>query len=375
MRRDARWRPRTFNFEAHYEPRADFTLSPNVRRALDELARRHTRWTAMTGKHAGRPVIHTDLKGIAVGTRLELSRLVFGVHRQAVTMAETFALFVEAAEQGICSGPIHRLALGYPHVDRYPVPRASAQQAFRDVFGGNCCFRVQRWDKLEIGRAVIHQTLLEHLHESGPYHSAHQPRVEAVQGEVQRQAGRYENHRVFVQPVIRAGDIPNVRFCYSGPAPEAMVEVAMHQKTGETLEFVDAAQVDAADDHTYVSLTDYDHGSRRFGELWVMQSNLVRALDRHRVPALYLFMDEHEQLELDRWFTWDELYQRQMRCSRIPRAAQQSPSYLELSLDHLLGADCLVERKHHYALHPEVVNYNHVTFYEFGQYDKRLNAG
>ena len=69
------WRPQVYDLVAHYEPRSDFSLTHSIRAAVKELGREYRGSTLMTGAHAGTPVIHTDMRGISIGTRLEISRL------------------------------------------------------------------------------------------------------------------------------------------------------------------------------------------------------------------------------------------------------------------------------------------------------------
>jgi hypothetical protein len=364
--------PQTFDLRANYEPSAGYALSPIVRRGLKQLAKQYRRPTLMTGRHSGKPVLHTDIKGISVGTRIEVSRLVLRRSAQAKVLADAFRLFVEAADRGIASGPIRRIVLHFHKAAKLPHPRAAARKAFAEVFESDCCFLANRKHELELGRAVEHQTLLEHLRESGPYHSDHQPRVEAVQSELNLQPGRYENHRFFVEPLAVDAAKPRVRFCYSGERANKLVETAMGQKTDERLAFITPGEV-AARSAAFVSLADYEHASRRFGTLWVMQGDLIRALDRQRASALYLFLDESARLQADRWFTWQQLYDRLEQCPHIGRASRQSPSFLDMSLDELTDSDFVIHEKQSYRLAPKFDSYRHVRFYELGQYDKRLD--
>ena len=363
--------PQTFDLIAYYEPRADFSLSVKVRRSLHELVQRHTRMTWMMGKHSGRPVMHTDIRGISIGTRIEVSRIVMRRHAQVNILSETFFLFVEAAERCISSGPIHRMTVHFSKARRSE-PRAAAKQAFQNVFGSDCCFLARHKQPLEIGRAVVHQTLLEHLFESGAYNCIHQPRIEAVANEMQKSPGRYENHRFFVMPAARPGKLPRLQFCYSGRRPDRLAETAMRQKTEEHLAFVDAETLDEQSE-SYVSLSDYERASRRYGTLWVMQGDLIRALDRQRAAVLYLFLDEFNQEHPDRWYDWDRLYERQQQCPRINRASRNSSISLDISLGHLVESQCLLREKDRFTLHPAFTDFKHATFYALGQYNKRFD--
>lgn len=364
--------PQTFDLVAHYEPRADFSLTASVRRALDELAKRHSRMTFMTGRHSGRPELRTDIKGISVGTRIELSRLVFRQASQRETFVDALELFKEADNLGVASGPLDRITLSYPKHLYRPEPRAQAAEAFAEVFGRRCRFLTTPNRLLEMGQVVEHQTLVQHLFESGPYHSDHSRRVEAVRTELQKQPGRYENHRVFIRPTFTPGEHPEVQFYYSGDEPDNLVEVAMRQRASERLKFIPTAEVEA-DPDSFVSLTDYDEGARRYGRLWVLQGDLVRNTDRQRFAAIHLFFDEHDNPLLDETFTWQQLYERMRECSRINRATRNSPSFLDLALRQLTVDGFVRFDDGEYRLRDGFENFKHVTFYDLGSYDKRLN--
>lgn len=364
--------PQTFDLAAHYEPRADFALTANVRRALEDLSKKHSRMTFMTGRHSGRPELRTDIKGISVGTRIELSRLVFRKASLHESFVDALQMFKEADQLGVASGPLERITLSYPKHLLRPDPRARAAEAFTQVFGSKCCFFTTHNRLLEMGQVVEHQTLIEHLFESGPYHSDHIKRVEAVRSELQKQPGRYENHKVIVRPQFTPGEHPQVEFCYSGDEPDNLVEVAMRQKASERLRFITSAELAEHADR-YVSLSDYEEGARRYGRLWVLQGDLVRNADRQRFAVIHLFFDAQDKPLLDRAFTWQELYERMRDCDRINRATRNSPSFLDLALRSLFDAGFIWTRDGKYQLAPGFEHFKHVTFYDLGSYDRRLN--
>lgn len=367
-------RPQVYDLVAHYEPRSDFALSASIRKGLKKLGRRYTRATWMTGSHAGRPSIHTDMKGISIGTRIEVSRLSLRRKSRMGLVADVFRLFIEAADKGIASGPINRLTVKFPRADRRTEARAAVHEAFAEVFGGECCFMRKYEHYLYIGRAVVHQAMIHHLREDGPYHSDHQPRVERVQNELGRMPGRYEGYRFIVEPLFTPGARPEVKFCYSGEAPNRVIEVSMQQKTEEDLVYVPGDEVDNGAER-FVSLSDYDHGSRRFGNLWFMQDGLIRSLDRDWLPLIYLFMDEKFEPMMDASFTWQELFDRQRDSQFVARTSRGSSTFLDICLDRLIYRNLIVREGRQYRLHPGFLDVQHVTFYELGQYDKRLSGG
>ena len=114
------WRPQVYDLVAHYEPRSDFSLTHSIRAAVKELGREYRGSTLMTGAHAGTPVIHTDMRGISIGTRLEISRLAIREKDRQPLVAEVFRMFQEAAERGIASGPIDRMTVKFPNAERKP---------------------------------------------------------------------------------------------------------------------------------------------------------------------------------------------------------------------------------------------------------------
>lgn len=361
-----------YDLACHYEPRSDFALSARLRKSVKDLQNEFGRRAWMTGSYSGRPTIHTDMKGIAIGTRIEMSTLVFRPSRRVDRVANIFRMFQAAADRGISSGPIARMTVRFDHADRRVDLREPIMDAYAEVFGSPCIFQFQFNNYLRIGRAVVHQELVHYLREDGPYHSDHQPRVEKVQNELHRQPGRYEGYRYFVEPLFTPGEKPGVRFCYSGAKPDKLIEVTLRQKSEETLAFLTPQEVDAAPDQ-YVSLADYDLGSRRFGALWVSEKGLLRRIDRVWLPLVYLFMDDDLWPILDRSFSWEELYSRQRSSGYVPISSRGSTTFLDICIERLRERRIILADGSRYRLNPEFPNILHVTYYELGEYDKRLS--
>ena len=360
-----------YDLACHYEPRSDFALSARIRHQIDHLAQRYSRPAWMTGAYSGRPTIHTDMKGIAIGTRIEISRLILRPELRRERVAEVFRMFAEAQERGISSGPISRMTVRYDHADLQVELRVPLQEAFEEVFGSTCCFQFQFDNYLRIGRAVVHQGLIHHLREDGPYHSDHQPRVERVRNELHRAPGRYEGYRYFVEPLFTPGEHPEVNFCYSGEKPDRLIEVTLRQKADETLVFIPECEV-ATNQDRFISLTDYDLGARRFGRLWFMHEGMLRKFDREWLPLVYLFMDDDFQPMLDRSFSWEELFARQQKSSYVPLSSRSSSTFLDICIERLRDRNLILLEGRRYRLHPDFLEIEHVTYYEIGEYDKRL---
>ncbi|MEE2913219.1 MAG: hypothetical protein VX745_00955 [Pseudomonadota bacterium] len=366
------WRPQVYDLVAHYEPRSDFSLTHSIRAAVKELGQEYRGSTLMTGAHAGTPVIHTDMRGISIGTRLEISRLAIREKDRQPLVAEVFRMFQEAAERGIASGPIDRMTVKFPNAERKPDARQPIHDAYEEVFDSPCCFqRMQDPHTLRLGRAVVHQALIHHLREDGPYHSDHQPRVERVHSELGRRPGRYEGYQYFVEPIFTPGKYPEVVFHYSGDEPSRIIEVTMRQKSEEELQFMKPETM-RTDPSRFVSLMDYDQGARRFGRLWVMQEGLLRRLDREWLPLIYLFMDDDLNPMLDVTFTWEELYERQRLSPYVPRAQRFSSTFLDICIERLSERFLVLQEGGRFRLQSVFNDVQHVTFYELGHYDKRL---
>nr|VFJ65335.1 MAG: hypothetical protein BECKDK2373C_GA0170839_11291 [Candidatus Kentron sp. DK]VFJ65921.1 MAG: hypothetical protein BECKDK2373B_GA0170837_11561 [Candidatus Kentron sp. DK] len=368
-------KPQVYDFVAYYEPRADFSLSARIRKAIKELGRRYGRPTWMAGAHAGRPAIYTDMHGISIGARIEISRLIWKPESRRARIAEVFEMFTEAARQGITSGPISRMTVRFRGGKHSIGPRLPVREAFEAVFGSTCCFQVlttdHRYLHMHIGRAVVHQTLLQHLREGGPYHSTYLPRIERVQNELDGQPDRYEGYHYFVKPFLSPEGWPEVDFCYSGHEPARPMEATLLQRTGEQLRFIPESEVEIHSDQ-FVSLTDYELGARRFGALWIMQQGLIRQLDREYLPLLYLFMDDSGHPMPDRAFNWQELFERQRKSQYVPQASRASGTFLDMGIEHMLERDLIMQEGGNWCLHPGFSDVLHVTYYELGQYDKRL---
>lgn len=361
-----------FDITAFFEPSAHFQYTRRVRSEFDELAKTYSRSTWMLGSHGGRARLQTDIQGIGVATRLEIGRLTFGEESQKELISNAFELFHEAQRRGLVSGPIDRLTVRFNKADQRAAERESIRQAFAEAFEGiECSFLSRERHLLEVGQCIVYQTVVQYLREDGLYHSAHRNRIEKVRRHLQQEVGRYENHKFYVRPQAVAGAVPKLDFCYTGAEADRLVEAFMEGYTDEKPLFVPPADF-AVQREEFVELVDYERASRRFGGLWVLQQDIVRYLFPQQVSVLYLFFDDQVQPELDRWFTWEELHQRQERSPFIAKAARHSQTFLEMVLEGLWRNYFVVQDEDRYRLRPGFADFAHVAFYQLGEFRKRL---
>jgi len=325
----------------------------------------------MLGSHGGKARLQTDIQGIGVATRLEIGRLVFGEGRQREQIQSAFELFRAAQERHLASGPIDRLLVKFSKAAQRPREREYIRQAFAAVFDeGECSFLNRDRDVLELGHCISYQTVVQYLREDGLYHSAHRERIEKVRRHLQQEVGRYENHKFYVRPEAVPHGIPRLDFCYTGLASDRRVEAFLEGYTDEKAIYVSPEEFHR-ERSRYVELSDYEHASRRFGGLWVLQEDIVRYLFPQQVGLLYLFFDEQLQPELQRWFTWDELHVRQQNSRYIPKAMRQSQTYLEMVLEGLVRNWFLDLEDERYRLADGFERFMHVSFYQLGEFRKR----
>ena len=368
-------RPIVFDLVAHYEPSAHFQFSRRVRNEFDELAKEYTRSTWLLGRYGGRPVMQTDIRGIGVASRVEIGRLVLREGKQAELIGSAMQMFAACQEKNLASGAISRVMINFPKASERPKERTVVREAFDTIFaaeqdrGASSCFVAWEIDHLEIGRCVTYQSLTQYLREDGIYHSKHRGRVDAVQRHLQQEVGRYESHRFFVRPQRQQGT-PSLSFCYTGDSADRRVEAFMAGYTDEALEFISAEDYESQRSQ-FSSLSDYERASRRFGGLWILQNDIVRKLYSQQVGALYLFFDENRRPELDRVFTWDELYERQRESAYIPRASRNSQTFLDMVLEEMVRARFVTTQDDSYQLAAGFDSYKHVTFYQLDDYRKR----
>ncbi|MCA9645094.1 MAG: hypothetical protein KC492_30600, partial [Myxococcales bacterium] len=280
-------------------------------------------------------------------------------------------LFRESDERHLASGPISRILVHFKRCDERQAERDLIRQAFATVFdGANCCFLNYERDQLEIGQAVSYQSLVQYLREDGPYHSSHRSRIEIVQRHLQQEVGRYENHHFFVRPVLVEGGIPQIEFVYTGEYRDRKVEAFVEGYTEEKPIYIEPAAF-RTQRATFVELKDYERASRRFGGVWVLQRDIVRLLLPQQVAVLYLFFDEQLFPEVERAFTWEQLYERQRMSPHIPAASRNSQTFLDMLLEGLALTRFIVREGDTYQLGPGFDQYQHVTFYQLGDYSKR----
>ncbi len=363
--------PRVFDITAYFEPSAHFQYTRRVRSEFDKLAAEYSRSTFMLGSHGGKARLQTDIQGIGVATRMEIGRLVFGEGRQREQIQSAFALFRVAQERQLASGPIDRLLVRFGKAAQRAREREYIRQAFAAVFDeGECSFLNRERDVLELGHCVSYQTVVQYLREDGLYHSAHRDRIDKVRRHLQQEVGRYENHKFYVRPEAVSGGIPRLDFCYTGAAADRRVEAFLEGYTDEKAIYVSPEEFHR-DRSRYVELTDYEHASRRFGGLWVLQEDIVRYLFPQQVSLLYLFFDDELQPELGRSFAWDELHLRQQSSRYIPKAMRQSQTYLEMVLEGLVRNWFLEVEDDQYRLADGFARFQHVSFYQLGEFRKR----
>lgn len=360
-----------FDITAFFEPSAHFQYTRRVRDEFEKLAKAYSKSTWMLGSHGGKARLQTDIQGIGVATRLEIGRLAFREERQKDLIQNAFEFFLEAQRKGLVSGAIDRLLIRFPKADQRPRERNSIRQAFAAAFDGTqCAFLNRERDLLELGQCVVYQSVIQYLREDGLYHSAHRNRIEKVRRHLQQEVGRYENYKFYVRPRAVVGGIPTLDFCYTGAQADRRVEAFVEGYTDEKLFYVSPAEFQAHR-QDFVELVDYERASRRFGGLWVLQEDIVRYLFPQQVSVLYLFFDSDLQPELDHAFTWEELHRRQQVSPFIAKAARHSQTFLEMVLEGLYRNYFIVQERDEYRLCQGFADFQHVSFYQLGEYRKR----
>ncbi len=371
-------RPIVFDLVAHYEPSAHFQFTRRVRNNFDELANEYSRSTWLLGRYGGRAIMQTDIEGIGVACRVEIGRLVLREGNQSELILSAMQMFRQAQDRELASGPVSRVLVHFPKADNRPREREIVRGAFDEVFAEadgetelDSAFLVEGLARLELGRCVEYQTLISYLREDGHFHSAHRNRIDKVQRHLQQEVGRYESHRFFLRThPPQPGEVPVIDFCYTGDRADVRVEAFMEGYTGEKVEFV-PRQLYERQSGQFTGLADYERASRRFGKLWILQSDLVRRLMPQQVSVLYLFFDQQLQPELARTFSWDELFDRQRQSGFISRASRNSQTYLDMVLEGLVRDRFVYAEGENYRLAPGFDAFRHVTFYQLGEYRKR----
>lgn len=364
--------PTVFDITAHFEPSAHFQYSRKVRNDFSALAKEHARITWMLGRYGGKAQMQTDIQGIGVATRIEVGRLAFRASSQPALIQSAFQLFESSQEKGLASGRIDRILVHFAKADSRPHERESIRLAFGAAFGGSdCSFLCHDRHLLEVGQCVVYQSLVQYLREDGLYHSAHRNRIEIVRRHLQQEVGRYENYKFYVRPQRVEREIPKLDFCYTGATPDRRVEAFLEGYTEEHPLFVAPADFQAQRSH-FVELNDYERASRRFGGLWVLLRDIVRYLQPQQIGVLYLFFDQQLQPELGRPFSWEELFARQRLSPYINRASRNSQTFLEIVMESLVRNRFVSLLPEGFVLTPGFEEFKHVTFYQLGEFRKRL---
>lgn len=363
-------RPTLFDILAHFEPQAHYQFSRRVRNDFEELANKYYKSTWMLGSYGGKAQMQTDIRGIGVASRIEIGRLVLREGNFQALIESAFELFQQAQEHQLASGNIDRLLVRFNKSDERPRDRQHLGAVFAKVFGEQCTFMNHNENLLEMGHSVVYQTIVQYLREDGLYHSAHRNRIETVQRHLQQEVGRYENFKFYVRPTAVEGNIPRLDFCYTGDAPDKMVEAFMAGYTEEHPEFV-APDAFRAQRPRFVGLNAYERASRRYGGLWILQHDIVRFITSQQVSVLYLFFNQDFQPEEESWLSWDDLFLRQQISPFINRSSRNSQTFLEMILEALVRNGFIEEDGDVFRLARGFSNFKHVSFYQLGDYRRQ----
>ncbi len=361
--------PTIFDFTAHCEPSAHFQFSRRIRNDFAALADDYAQSTLMLGSYGGKARLQTDVQGIGVATRMEVGRLSLLRGRRKNLLQSAFAFFREACDKGLGSGPVVRLLVRFPDASDRDQERNLIGLAFKEAYGLDCSFLSREQNLLELGHCTTYQSVVQYLREDGLYHSAHRDEIEKVQRQLHQEVGRYENHKFYVRPESADGPVPKLVFCYTGDQPDRGVEAYIEGYTEVRPEFVSADQF-LRDRELYVKLKDYEQASRRFGGIWVLQGDLVRFLSPPQIGLIYLFFNEDLQPELDAYFSWEKLRALQEQSKYIDPSLRYSPTFLEVVLEGMVRSGFLEERDGAYRLFPGFADFQHVSFYELGEFGK-----
>ncbi|MFT5090463.1 MAG: hypothetical protein ACI8PG_004843 [Planctomycetota bacterium] len=362
--------PKVFDITVHYEPSAHFRFTRKIRNDFDELARLHAQSTWLLGSHGGKARMQTDIQGIGLATRLEVGCLSLRDGRQQQQLKSAIELCRLAGDRELSSGKVDRLLVRFPKAVLRYRERVHVHNAYREVFNSpSCSFLALEPGLLELGHCSAYQSIVQFMREDGLYHSAHRDNIEVLLRHLHQEVGRYENHKFYVCPRAVTGDIPEIRFVYAGESRDRSIEAYIEGYTEIRPEFVAREQFQN-ERSSYIGLRDYERASRRFGGIWVLQGDLVRHLTPNQVGVLYLFFDADMQPEEGRYLSWEELHRRQSQSPHIGKSARLSPSFLDAVIEELLRDNFLVSSGNSFALYPEFVDFEHVSFYSLGQYGK-----
>jgi len=362
--------PKVFDITAFYEPSAHFRFTRKIRNDFDELARLHAQSTWLLGSHGGKARMQTDIQGIGLATRLEVGCLTLREGRQQQQLQSAFELCLLAGDRDLSSGKVERLLVRFPKAVMRTRERGHVGKAYCEVFGGpTCSFLALEPGLLELGHCSAYQSIVQFMREDGLFHSAHRDSIEVLLRHLHHEVGRYENHKFYVCPRAVEGQIPEIRFVYTGESRERSIEAYIEGYTEIRPEFVSRDQFHS-ERSSYIGLKDYERASRRFGGIWVLQGDLVRHLTPNQVGVLYLFFNNDMQPEEGTYLSWEELHLRQNSSPHIGKSARQSPTFLDAVLETLLRDNFLVNSGNSFALYPEFVDFEHVSFYSLGQYGK-----
>ena len=367
--------PLVADVRAVFAARSGYSLTPAIETKFEALSRPHTRFVLMGSQFGGRPKLFTKPRGMSSSACVEVGRRMYRRSKLASSLKKLFPLFRQVHEDGVASGPLAALTLTFNPEPPDCMPLLEMTQdaflaVFGDQFGSDCVFKISG-PVYEIGKAKVHEPLVDYVRGTGPYNAAARRALDDLTEVIKKEKGTFEDVgiRVSVAKADRSeGErVPPVH--YVSRRRRADIEAMVQEKWERPISHLTEEEAEPRGEGL-VDLQEYLLATRTYGSVWTMRGKIVRGVGRKYLPVLEVMLPESDRLDAGprEWVTWDEVAQEVKRSPKVSKASASSPTFLEKALGDLAEAELIRAKDEEYSLAQDLHEVLHVSYYALGDW-------
>ncbi|MBM4084883.1 MAG: hypothetical protein FJ272_08855 [Planctomycetes bacterium] len=360
-------RPLIIDMNARYEPESGYFVSAGIEKKFAELAARHTETVLFGGHYGGVPRLYTEPHGLSASTRIDVGRMIWSSTAIYAKIEEVLMLFREAQECEVASGGVISLRFVFNTQKNVKDYLNIAKEAFVKVYGpefGDDPVFYDAYSYFELGKAKIHQSLREHIYDSGPYNYKSRLLLEKLQTDIVAEEGTYE--QVVIYTVIKRkaekDEDRAPRLVYACEERKPVIEERVQKACERPIEHIRPSQVkDFGKD--ICTFKEYLVATRRHGTVYLLKDDIIRSIKRDYVALLVVFIEAQGE-PMD----WQTIFEKIKQSTRVSKAYSESASYVDLGLEDLLRADLVAKDQDLFRLTLNFDEVKHATYYTLGEY-------
>ena len=370
-------KPLVVDVSATFEAKSGYHITPAVESKFERIQRGYRTFILLGSHYGGKPKLLTQPRGMSASACVEVGRRMWRRSRLEAVLTRLFPFFQELDEAGVSSGPLYELVLTFEPKPEAPGPllamiRRAFVAVFHETFGNDCVFRISG-STYEIGKAKVHEPLVDYVRGAGPYNVVARRAAEDLNELIQKEKGTFEDVRIWVS--VAKGDraegekVPPVH--YSSRHARADVERLVKENWERPILHITDEEAEQRAD-TLIELGDYLDAARTRGTVWTMRGKVVRGVGRDYLAVLEVMLPASGRLDAgpQPWLSWDELAQRVRESPKVSKSHANSPSFLEKALFGLETSELIRTKGEEYCLAPDFHSVQHVRYYSLGKWRK-----